>query len=283
MNQFSGCLLINKKIGTTSREEVNTVSKSLGIKKCGHIGTLDPFASGLLIILVNKATKLSPFLECKDKTYIAKIKFGEATDTGDLDGKIIEKSDVPNLTKEQIIDVLNSFLGDSEQLPPMFSALKYNGKHYYDYARKGMEIERKPRKIHIYDIKFLSYENNCLTFVSRVSKGTYLRTLGEDIAKKLNTVGHLIALERTSIGRFLLKDAIFSEDASINKLLSIDEVLSDFPSLTLNEKDAFKAINGVKLNLNIAEETILVKDKDGIIAMYQKEDGNIYHCLRGLR
>ncbi len=283
MNQFSGCLLINKKVGSTSREEVNAVSKILGIKKCGHIGTLDPFASGLLIVLVNKATKLSPFLECQDKTYVAKIKFGQATDTADLNGKIIEEKEVPNLSKDIIEEVLKSFLGDSQQLPPMYSALKHNGKHYYDYARKGIEIERKPRTIHIYDIRFLSYEDNCLTFVARVSKGTYLRTLGEDIAKKLNTLGHLVALERTSIGRFLLKDAIKSNEVSVDKLISINDMLKDYPSICLSKEDVFKALNGVRLEIKCNAPLVIVKDNDSIIAMYQKEKDNTYHCLRGLR
>ncbi len=282
MNEISGCLLINKKVGLTSRDEVNRVSKALKIKKCGHIGTLDPFASGLLIVLVNKATKISPFLEGEDKTYVAKLKLGEATDSGDLTGNVIETKEVPLLDKQLIVKVLNSFLGEQEQLPPMFSALKHNGKHYYDYVRIGQTIERKTRKINIYDIRLLNYENDSITFLARVSKGTYLRTLGEDIAKKLNCVGHLVSLERTSIGKFSLKDAIKSEEVDISKLIPIEKMLAKYKSVLLNKEESFKALNGVKLKLAYNDEYLLLKDNDGLIAMYKKEDG-YYTCLRGLR
>lgn len=282
MNALSGCLLINKSVGLTSRQEVNNVSKTLHEKKCGHIGTLDPFASGLLIVLVGKATKISPFLEVQDKTYVASLKLGVATDTGDLDGNVIETKDVPSLNKDYVKEVLNSFLGEQEQLPPMYSALKKDGKHYYDYARAGIEIERKPRKINIFDIRLLNLEDDIITFVVKVSKGTYIRTLGEDIAKKLNTVGHLIALERTSIGPFKVNDAIKSLEVKPNSLISIDNMLSFFESIKLDQENAFKALNGVPLKLNTKNEQVLVKDENGIIAVYQR-NGDKYICVRGLR
>lgn len=282
MNEISGCLLINKKVGLTSRDEVNRVSKALKIKKCGHIGTLDPFASGLLIVLVNKATKISTFLEGEDKTYVAKLKLGEATDSGDLTGNIIETKPVPILSKEEITNILNSFLGESEQLPPMFSALKYNGKHYYDYARKGETIERKTRKITIYEIRLLNYEDEYITFLAKVSKGTYIRTLAEDIAKKLNTVGHLVNLERTLIGEFSLKNAISDEEVDASKLIRVEDMLKKYRSVYLSKEDAFKALNGVKMKLPYNDEYLLLKDDDGLIAMYQK-DGAYFRCVRGLR
>ena len=282
MNEISGCLLINKKVGLTSRDEVNRVSKALKIKKCGHIGTLDPFASGLLIVLVNKATKISTFLEGEDKTYVAKLKLGEATDSGDLTGNIIETKQVPILAKEEITNILNSFLGESEQLPPMFSALKYKGKHYYDYARIGETIERKTRKITIYEIRLLNYEDEYITFLAKVSKGTYIRTLAEDIAKKLNTVGHLVNLERTAIGEFSLKNAISDEEVDASKLIRVEDMLKKYRSVYLSKEDAFKALNGVKMKLPYNDEYLLLKDDDGLIAMYQK-DGTYFRCVRGLR
>ena len=282
MNEISGCLLINKKVGLTSRDEVNRVSKALKIKKCGHIGTLDPFASGLLIVLVNKATKISTFLEGEDKTYVAKLKLGEATDSGDLTGNIIETKQVPILAKEEITNILNSFLGESEQLPPMFSALKYKGKHYYDYARSGETIERKTRKITIYEIRLLNYEDEYITFLAKVSKGTYIRTLAEDIAKKLNTVGHLVNLERTAIGEFSLKNAISDEEVDASKLIRVDDMLKKYRSVYLSKEDAFKALNGVKMKLPYNDEYLLLKDDNGLIAMYQK-DGTYFRCVRGLR
>lgn len=283
MDALSGCLLINKKVGVTSRYEVNKVSKILNEKKCGHIGTLDPFASGLLIVLVGKATKISQFLEVKDKTYIASLKLGEQTDTGDKDGKIIKSMSVPTITKKDISNVLNSFLGENEQLPPMYSALKKDGKHYYDYAREGIEIERTPRKINIYDIMLLDYQDNIITFVVHVSKGCYVRTLGEEIASRLNCVGHLINLERTKIGSINVLDSISSDEVTIEKLIPIEEMLKDYESILLDGKNAFKAINGVDLMLPSKNDLVLVKDKNGLIAMYQRKKLDVYSCLRGLR
>ena len=283
MNQLSGCLLINKRVGITSRKEVSDVSHILGIKKCGHIGTLDPFASGLLIVLVNKATKISPFLEGKDKTYIAKLTLGERRDSADITGNVIEKKPIPLFNKEKISEVLNSFLGKQEQIPPIYSALKKDGKHYYDYARKGIEIDIKPRTIEIYDIKLIDFDNENIIFMVKCSKGTYVRTLGEDIANKLGTVGYLSELMRTKIGEFSLNDAINSEDVTSDKLIPIEKMLSGYKTITLYNKDAFKALNGVPLKLDAFEKEVLLKDKDGLIAMYELKDDGLYHCLRGLR
>ncbi len=283
MNTLSGCLLINKNIGNTSRDEVNIVSKRLHEKKCGHIGTLDPFASGLLIVLVGRATKIAPFLEKKDKTYIAKLELGKLTDTGDKEGNIVEEKEIPNLDKDTIKEVLNSFLGESYQLPPMYSAVRKNGKHLYEYARKGEEIEREPRKINVFDIRLLSFEKDNIVFLAKVSKGTYIRTLGEDIAKKLNTVGYLSSLERLAIGNYFLKDAVKAEDVTEKNLISIEDMLKDFPSVYLDDNLSKKALNGVPLLINSNNEEILVKDKDGIIAIYKKHHDNVYTCLRGLR
>lgn len=283
MNTLSGCLLINKNIGNTSRDEVNIVSKRLHEKKCGHIGTLDPFASGLLIVLVGRATKIAPFLEKKDKTYIAKLELGKLTDTSDKEGNIVEEKEIPNLDKDTIKEVLNSFLGESYQLPPMYSAVRKNGKHLYEYARKGEEIEREPRKINVFDIRLLSFEKDNIVFLAKVSKGTYIRTLGEDIAKKLNTVGYLSSLERLAIGNYFLKDAVKAEDVTEKNLISIEDMLKDFPSVYLDDNLSKKALNGVPLLINSNNEEILVKDKDGIIAIYKKHHDNVYTCLRGLR
>ena len=147
---LSGSLLINKEIGLTSRQEVNNVSRKLGEKKAGHIGTLDPFADGLLIVLLGSSTKISPFLETMNKTYLATLKLGEKTNTGDLTGEVVEKKEIPVLKKDKILSIFQDFLGKSMQIPPLFSALKVNGQEMYKYARKGIEIERKPREIEIF-------------------------------------------------------------------------------------------------------------------------------------
>lgn len=280
---ISGSLLINKKIGLTSREEVNNVSIKLGEKKCGHIGTLDPFASGLLVVLLGSSTKISPFLEVMDKTYIATLKLGKKTDTGDLTGNVIETKEIPELNREMVTSCLNSFLGEQSQIPPMYSALKVNGKELYKYAREGVEINRKERNINIYDINLLSLDKNELTFLAKVSKGTYIRTLGEDIAKKLGTVGHLTSLTRVKIGPYSLDDAKESKDVTVDDLIPISKMLSHLKSFEVSGELAKKALNGMHFRLPISDETVLLKDKDGIIALYKRESNGVYSCVRGLR
>ena len=222
----SGSLLINKEIGLTSRQEVNNVSHRLGEKKAGHIGTLDPFADGLLIVLLGSSTKISPFLEVMDKTYIATLKLGSKTNTGDLTGEVVETKEIPELTKAKINNVLNTFLGKNTQIPPIFSALKVNGQPMYKYARKGIEIERKPREIEIFKIYLVSFEKDEITFLTKVSKGTYIRTLGEDIAERLGTVGHLTKLTRIEIGPYSLKDAKKSSEVNEEDLVSMGKMLA---------------------------------------------------------
>ena len=280
---LSGSLLINKEIGLTSRQEVNNISRKLGEKKAGHIGTLDPFADGLLIVLLGSSTKISPFLEVMDKTYIATLKLGSKTNTGDLTGEVVETKEIPDLTKEQISKVLQGFLGKNTQIPPIFSALKVNGQPMYKYARKGIEIERKPREIEIYKIYLVSYEKDEITFMAKVSKGTYVRTLGEDIAEKLGTVGHLTKLTRIEIGPYSLKDAKKSSEANESDLIPISKMLAHLKTFEVEGDLAKKALNGMHFRLPINDETILIKDKDGIIALYKREPNGVYGCVRGLR
>ena len=262
---LSGSLLINKEIGLTSRQEVNNVSRKLGEKKAGHIGTLDPFADGLLIVLLGSSTKISPFLEVMDKTYLATLKLGEKTNTGDLTGEVVETKEIPALSKDKISMVLQGFLGKSTQIPPLFSALKVNGKEMYKYARKGIEIERKPREIEVFEINLVSFEKDEITFLTKVSKGTYIRTLGEDIAEKLGTVGHLTRLTRTAVGPYSLKDAKKSSEVTELDLLPIEKMLSHIKTFEVDGDLAKKALNGMHFRLPINDENILLKDKDGII------------------
>ena len=280
---ISGTLLIDKEKGLTSRQEVNNISKLLGEKKAGHIGTIDPFADGLLIVLLGKATKISPFLEGMDKTYMATLKLGEATDSGDLTGNVISKEKVPALNKESIENIFKQFLGKQKQIPPMYSAIKVDGQELYKYARKGEEIERKERDIVIYELKLLSFKNDEIIFVTRVSKGTYIRTLGEDIAKKMGTVGHLTSLTRLAVGPFSLENAVKGKDASVDKLISTEKMLSFMPSLDVDEELARRALNGMHFRLPVKDDLILLKDKDGAIAIYKKEPSGVYSCVRGLR
>lgn len=280
---ISGSLLIDKQIGLTSRQEVNNVSRALGEKKAGHIGTLDPFADGLLIVLLGKATKISPFLEGMDKTYMATLKLGEMTDTGDLTGNIVSKQDIPALSKNNIEDIFNSFLGEQKQLPPMYSALKINGKELYKYAREGIEIERKERIINVYELKLISFKDDEITFISKVSKGTYIRTLGEDIAKALGSVGHLTKLTRLAIGPYSIEQSLKSDNVKASDLIPTMEMLQFMPKFKVDVELAKKALNGMHFRLPIKDELVLLYDEDDVIAIYKKEPNGVYSCARGLR
>lgn len=280
---ISGSLLIDKKIGVTSRDEVNHISFLLKEKKAGHVGTLDPFASGLLIVLLGKSTKIAPFLETMDKTYLASLKLGQKTLTGDLTGEVIEEKEVLSLSKEYIKETLESFLGESEQLPPMYSAIKVDGKELYKYAREGKEIERKKRKIFVHSIEFLSYENNEITFIAKVSKGTYIRTLGEDIANRLGSIGHLTNLTRIAIGPYSLKDAKKSDEVTIDDLISNEIMLKHLPSYQVEGELLKKALNGMHFRLPIDANLVALKDKEGIIAIYERLPNGVYSPKRGLR
>ena len=280
---ISGTLLIDKEVGLTSRQEVNNISRLLKEKKAGHIGTLDPFADGLLIVLLGKATKISPFLEGMDKTYLAELKLGELTDTGDLTGNIVSKSSIPELNKDNIEAVFKSFIGKQKQTPPMYSALKVNGKELYKYAREGQTIDRKEREIEIYELKLLSFTKDTITFIAKVSKGTYIRTLGEDIAKKLGTVGHLVKLTRLAVGPYSIEKAKKSKDVTKEDLISTMDMLSFMDKFEVYGELAKLALNGMHFRLPIESQLVLLYDKDDAIAIYKREPSGVYSCVRGLR
>lgn len=187
---MNGVLIINKPKGYTSHDIVNVVRKKLNTKKVGHTGTLDPDATGVLPILIGTATKISKYLIEHKKTYIATVKLGYKTETGDASGKVIkEDKHFQKIDKKDIENALNSFLGKREQLPPMYSAIKVNGKKLYEYAREGKKVEVKPREIEIYDICLEEYnDNDEISFKVNCSKGTYIRTLCESVAEKLGTI-----------------------------------------------------------------------------------------------
>ena len=215
-NDFSGLILVNKPVGITSFKLVHIIKKKLNVKKVGHCGTLDPLASGLMIVLVGKYTKFQDKFMKQDKVYYATIKLGIKTDSGDLDGKIISQSDYSHVTRESVEQVCNSFIGKIEQIPPMYSALKVNGQKLYELARKGITIERKPREITIYNIDLIDYQKDNFSIRVKCSSGTYIRTLAEDIGTKLNTDTVLIKLVREEIGNNKLTDAVDIDDIKEN-------------------------------------------------------------------
>jgi tRNA pseudouridine55 synthase len=280
---MDGVVLVNKPIGITSFAAVKKVSKQLQAKKVGHCGTLDPFASGLLIVTLNNATKIARFIESQNKEYVATLVLGIKTDSGDNTGKVIKRLKPPKFEVLQLNDVIKSFIGKQNQIPPMHSAIKVNGQKLYELARKGKTIDRQPRPIEIYDIKLIKYRGNTLTFKVSCTKGTYIRTLAEDLAKRLGCVGHLKNLERTAIGDFLLADA-----KNIDKLTVIDDIIPIAQALKSMSKyivstDELSLVNnGAALVIDQEEEYVLVINQESTpLAIYQK-DGELYRCLRGL-
>lgn len=265
---MDGIIIINKEKEYTSHDVVAKVKKILNEKKVGHTGTLDPNATGVLPILLGKGTKLSKYLINHNKIYEATLKLGEKTDTADIEGKIIEEKYVKkeNLSEENIAKILQEFIGKSKQVPPMYSAIKVNGKKLYEYARKGQTIEIKPREIEIYSIELLNINNNEITFRVHCSKGTYIRTLCENIAEKLETVGYMKDLKRIEVGEFNIKNAITLKELENKKgkaVISIEDFLKDKNTITLNIKKLNLFLNGVNLK---------VEQVDGVYRIYNEKN-----------
>lgn len=279
-----GIILLNKDKGMTSRNVDNAIGHLFHTKRVGHLGTLDPFATGLLVIGVNKGTKFLTYLDDSKKTYVAKLHLGKKTSTGDIDGETLEEKEVPNFSQKEIEEVFSSFLGEGEQIPPMTSAIKIDGVPLYKKAHKGIKVERKPRKVFIYSLKFISLEKNVLTFETEVSRGTYIRVLGEYIAKKLGDIGYLEELERTSLGNFSLKDAVKLDSLNENSLIDASPYLP-FPVYQIQDEEEYKEVlNGVMLYVGKdLGESIVVKKGEMALAIYKKvEDTLVYKPERGL-
>lgn len=264
---MNGVLIVDKPQGYTSHDIVNIIRKSLNIKKVGHTGTLDPNATGVLPILIGDATKISKYLIEHDKSYVAELKLGKRTTTGDNEGEIVEEKVVPQLSKDYIETVLQTFIGKQTQTPPIYSSIKVNGKKAYEYARQGKKIELNSRKIEIYNIKQISFENNTITFKVSCSKGTYIRVLCEDIAKKLNTVGYMNNLRRLQVDKFNIDKAITIEKIKVNtnilkNIISIEEIFKDYSDIKLDNYKLNLFLNGVKLTR---------KEPDGVYRIYNNE------------
>ena len=249
---MDGVLIINKPKGYTSHDIVNIVKKQLNITKVGHAGTLDPNATGVLPVLIGNATKISKYLIEHDKVYIAELKLGEKSSTGDLEGEIIEKKSVPKLNEDQIKDTLKLFLGKQQQIPPMYSSIKINGKKAYEYARKGLKVEMEPREIEIMNISLIKFQDNIITFKVKCSKGTYIRVLCEDIAKSLGTVGLMKELCRIKVNEFDIKNSVTLDDIKNGnvQIINIEEIFKLQSCIKLNNRETKLFLNGVKLSNN---------------------------------
>ena len=207
LTPFDGVLLVDKPSGLTSHDVVDRIRRRFGFKKVGHCGTLDPIATGLIVIVLERATKLQNHLMADDKAYEGIMRLGVSTDSQDADGKVLAEKPVPPLTSDDLEQVLTKFRGDIQQVPPMISAIKYKGQPLYKLARKGKTIEREPRAIHIYDLRLLTFDPPNAGFRIQCTKGTYVRTLCSDIGDVLGCGAHIAELRRTRSGQFDLKDA----------------------------------------------------------------------------
>ena len=277
-----GILIIDKPVGLTSRAIDNRIGHLFSSRHVGHLGTLDPFASGMLIIGVNKGNKALTYIDDSKKTYRATLVLGKKTDSGDLTGIIIEEKEVPFLDKAKIEDTLSSFMGESTQIPPMRSAIKINGEALYKKAIRGEDIERKPRDITVYSIKLLDYEDNRITFETEVSRGTYIRTLGEDIASKLGSVGYLESLRRLSINDIKEEEMVKLDDIDVSSLRNPLPYIS-LKKVEIDKATYQKVLNGVRLSFPLKDERILLVYEDKPISVYIKtEEEGVYKAERGL-
>lgn len=266
---MDGIIVINKEKGCTSHDIVYKVKKMFNTK-VGHTGTLDPNATGVLPILLGKGTKISKYLIEHDKEYEVVLQLGVKTTTADEEGEIIEEKEVLKESLEQlkIERILKSFIGKIEQMPPKYSAIKVNGRKLYEYARKGQEVEIKPREVEIYNIEItnIQKEKKQIEFKVSCSKGTYIRTLCEDIAEKMRTVGYMKELKRTKVGDFNIEQAItlgqLQEKENI-KIITIEEMFKDKEEIILEDSKIILLLNGVKMNM---------EKPNGIYRIYNKQN-----------
>ncbi len=274
---MNGIVLINKTKNMTSHDIVYKIKKIVN-EKVGHAGTLDPLATGVLPILIGKGTLCSKYLINHDKIYETTIQLGKKTDTADSEGNIIEEKKVEKniLQEEKVKEILHKFIGKQEQLPPMYSAIKVNGKKLYEYARKGEKVEVKPRNIEIYSLDLLNIneEKQQITIKVNCSKGTYIRSLCEDISKSLDTVGYMLNLNRIKVDRFDVSKSITLQEIEnsdnsyeiINKnLITIEDLFRECDEIVLDNKNLSLLLNGVKLRND---------KKDGVYRIYNNIDSN---------
>ena len=277
-------MIINvcKEKNMTSRDVVNIISKHLHTKKVGHTGTLDPLATGVLLVCTDRDTKLVDILTSKTKEYVATMQLGIQTDTGDITGNIIKRASF-RVNKEQIIQTLNSFLGQSTQTVPIYSAVKINGKKLYEYARNGKEVTLPTREITVSNIELIDFHDNLIKFKVTVSKGTYIRSLIEDIGKKLETVATMEDLVRTKQGSYKIEDSYTLDDIKNDnyKPIPLKTVLQDYPSYELNANEYFKVKNGSKMSLNLDDKIVTLLYNNKPIALYKKEN-DIYRVYKML-
>ena len=253
---INGFLLINKDSGITSSRVVQIVKKKFNFKKVGHLGTLDPMAEGLLILAINRATKFSSLLLQSNKTYLAEVTLGQQTDTDDAEGEITSTHQVI-CHEQEVEEKLLSFLGESKQLAPAYSALKYKGKPMYKYAREGIHVDKEARTITIDGITNISINLPKVSFSIACSKGTYIRSIARDLGNQLECGGHLSRLIRTSQEKFTINSAISIDEAREEDIIPLENAFDNLNTITLNQLDTNAFINGVPLKLKIDHSDLL--------------------------
>ena len=273
---ITGIIVIDKPIGRTSNHVLQQIKRTFDAKKAGHTGSLDPLATGVLPICLGEATKVSQYLLDGDKCYQVTCKLGITTDTGDSDGNVVAEMPIPEITEQILYAVLPSFIGQQQQVPPMYSALKFQGQPLYKLARQGIEIERKSRTVNIYDIILISFTSDSFTLEVKCSKGTYIRTLVEDISASLSTGGHVIALRRLESAGYAIEQAITIEsieecaDEGINVLdkllLPTEEALPNWPKIEADDEQVLALRCGQQIQVEQKYEGVQIRlfDRLGI-------------------
>lgn len=271
MIAINGIIIVNKEQNFTSHDVVAVMRKILGTKKVGHTGTLDPQATGVLPICVGKGTKVSDMLTCSDKEYIARVRLGITTDTEDIWGEVLTETDCSHITEDMVKDAAKKFVGEISQTPPMYSAVKVGGKKLYEYARSGIEIERKSRTVTIHGIEITDFKNGEFSMRVFCSKGTYIRTLCADIGNSLGVGATMTALVRTKSAMFNLDSAktldeirTIAETGNVKSLIiPTDAVFADLSEIHLDQKRTAQILNGMFLNVNFADGQYRVYGNEG--------------------
>lgn len=290
MNDFNGVIILNKPRGSSSHRMVSIVRRALDMKKIGHTGTLDPGATGVLPILVGTATRASDLLTAQDKRYRATVLLGTVTDTLDTDGEVIAENPV-SVTESDIRSIVSGFVGNIEQLPPMFSAVQVGGQRLYHLARQGIEIERKPRSVTIYSIEILSIDIPRVTIDVHCSKGTYIRTLAADIGDKLGCGACIESLTRTQSGDFLIENSVTPEQLSElsekgeaeSVIIPTDKLFPDYEAVQLDKKRADRVKNGVPIYFGGKDfgQKLRIYDENGnFIALSEVSETDGRKCLK---
>lgn len=291
MNELNGIVVINKEKGYTSHDVVNVVRKALGTRKVGHTGTLDPNASGVLPICVGKSTKACDLITFSDKEYIAEVRLGITTDTYDIWGNVISECDV-NITKEELLCAISHFTGEISQIPPMYSAIKQNGKKLYELARQGIEVERKARKITIYECELLEFLGDVFKIRVSCSKGTYIRSLCYDIGEYLGCGASMTSLIRTRSSVFTLDGAYtldelkkMAEEKGPKAVLSaVDMVFDMYPKAQITDIVRDRLLNGALSRVGLSVGTYRVYDPSnafvGLAEVFKGEKGNVIKIVK---